>query len=235
MKRRALIAGSVACILGCVAGTERGGAHMAEWVKSAGRVMICDNSIGVGYMGLAGGFRPALGAALNAAGVSYGYVGPHSDAYGSHRSVSGISAVQQSSLLQTDSATYRPRVTILGYCENDLGGAGGGQSRTPAQAIESMRSCIRWAIAGSPWTIPIVRTVVVPQTNGIPGYYSRRDLFVEYNALLPGLCLEEGAVLADIVAPTTTDGLHPDDTATGYPAIAAALAAVIIRSLPGGM
>lgn len=205
-----------------------------RWVQRAGAIMVCDNSLGVGYHGLVGGWRPSLSAALTAAGVSHSYVGPHSDAYGSHRAVSGISAVQQSSQLQTDCATYAPRVTILGYCENDLGGAGGGQSRTPAQAIESMRSCIRWALAGAPWTIPIVRSVIVPQTNGIPGYYSRRDLFVEYNGLLPALCAAEGARHVDIGAPTTSDGLHEDDTPTGYPATGATLAAAIIATLPGG-
>lgn len=207
---------------------------MPQWIRYAGRIMIADNSIGIGYHGLVGGFRPTLGSALTSAGVGYAYVGPYSDAYGAHRSVSGISAYQQSSQLQTDCATYAPRVTILGYCENDLGGAGGGQSRTPAQAIESMRSCIRWSLAGAPWTIPIVRSVIVPQTNGIPGYYSRRELFAEYNTLLPALCAEEGARYVDIGAPTTSDGLHPDDTPTGYPSMGAILAAAVLASLPGG-
>lgn len=207
---------------------------MPQWIRYAGRIMIADNSIGIGYHGLVGGFRPTLGSALTSAGVGYAYVGPYSDAYGAHRSVSGISAYQQSSALQTDCETYDPRVVILGYAENDLGGAGGGQSRTPAQAIASMTSCIGWVRAGAPQAAIIVRTIVVPQNNGIPGYYARRDLFPEYNGLLPSLCASEGCQIADIGAPTTSDGQHPDDASTGYPAIGAILAAAVLSVLPGG-
>lgn len=208
--------------------------EMPRWVAYAGRIMVADNSLGVGYHGLVGGFRAPMSTLLTARGIQHTWVGPYSDAYGAHRSVSGISAVQQSSALQTDCETYDPRIVILGYAENDLGGAGGGQSRTPAQAIDSMTSCIRWARAGAPQAIVLVRTVVVPQTNGIPGYYARRALFAEYNTLVPAMCAAEGAIMVDIGAPTTSDGLHFDDTPTGYPAAAAELVAASVAALPGG-
>lgn len=205
---------------------------MVQWTRHAGRILVADNSIGVGYHGLTGGFRAVMTTQLNALGIQHTWVGPYSDAYGAHRSVSGISAYQQSSTLQTDCETYDPRVVITGYCENDIGGtAAGGQERTPAQAIASLTSCINWIQAGAPQALILVRTIVVPQTNGIPSYYSRRGLFTEYNGLLHALCASEGVTLVDIGAPSTSDGLHPDDTATGYTAIASALTSALLNGV----
>ncbi len=204
--------------------------EMPRWVAHAGRIMVADNSIGVGYTGLVGGYRAQMASLLTARGVQHAWVGPQTDAYGSHRSISGVTADGQSAGLQIDCATYRPRIVVLGYAENDLGTAW-----TAAQTIESVRACVQAARAGAPQAIILVRTAIVPQNNGIPAYYARRDLFGEYNTLVHAMCADEGAIMVDIGAPTTTDGLHLDDTATGYPAAAAELTAAAVAALPGGV
>lgn len=206
---------------------------MASWIRYAGRIMILDNSIGIGYDGLVGGFRPGLTTALTDAGIKSVYVGPNSDAYGAHRAVSGVSAYEQSSSVQSDCSTHRPRIAIIGYAENDIGGSPG-QGRTPAQAITAVSSIIDWVQAGAPQALILVRTIVVPQNDSeLPNYYSRRAYFEEYNSLLPATCTSQGVTCVNIGVPTTGDGLHPDDTATGYPSIATKIATAIIAAIPG--
>lgn len=238
VSRRTVLGALAACALaGCdgrlraddAGACERAGDEMPRWVAYAGRIMIADNSIGVGYLGLVGGFRPGLSAALTARGVGHVYVGPHSDAYGSHRSVSGVTASGQAAGLEADCATYRPRIVVVGYPENDIGTAW-----TAAETIESVRLCVQAVQSGAPQALVIVRSAIVPQTADIPAYHARRDLFAEYNGLGAAMCAAEGARWVDIGAPTTSDGLHPDDTSTGYPSIATTLAAEVVASLPGG-
>lgn len=199
----------------------------ASWIRYAGRIMVVDNSIGVGEEGLVGGFRAVIADELDALDIGHVWVGPYSDAYGSHRAASGTLAADQTSALQTDCETYDPRIVIIGYAENDLG-----TSYTAAQTIASVTACIQWIKAGAPQAIVIVRTAIVPQTNDIPAYYARRALFSEYNTLVPAMCESEGATMVDLGVPTTSDGLHLDDTATGYTAAGTTLAGTIVRLIP---
>lgn len=199
----------------------------SEWIRYAGRIMVADNSIGVGHNGLVGGFRAVISDELDALDIGHVWVGPYSDAYGSHRSISGVLGADQTSALQTDCETYDPRIVIVGYAENDLG-----TSYTAAQTITFVTNCVNWVQAGAPQAIVIVRTAIVPQNATIPAYYARRDLFSEYNTLLPAMCSAEGVYLADIGAPTTSDGLHLDDTSTGYTSAGRTLAGVIVRRIP---
>lgn len=207
---------------------------MTSWVKSAGRIMVMGDSITLGWYSQLGGWRVGLGSALTSAGIGYSYVGPLSDAYGAHRAVIATAASQQTSAVQTDCATYRPRVVIIGWGANDVGGiADGGQGRTAAQAIMSLGDVIDWTTAGAPQAKVFVQTVVVPQTSAIASYWAARATFSELNGLLPALCTSRGATLIDIGAPTTSDGLHPDQTATGYPAMASTIYAAVAAALPG--
>lgn len=205
---------------------------MADWIRNAGRILVMGDSITVGYHGLVGGWRVGLTGALSTAGVAYTTVGPYSDAYGNHRGVSGISAYQQTSGVQTDCETYKPRIIVIGYGANDVGGsAAGGQQRTAAQTITELGEVIDWCQAGAPHAMLFLQTVIVPQNNGIPSYYDRRDIFSELNGLLPALCVSQGVTLIDVGAPDTTDGLHP--SSTGYSSMATAISDALLARIPG--
>jgi lysophospholipase L1-like esterase len=206
---------------------------VATWVRYAGRILIADDSTGVGAQGFVGGWRPGLSAALTAAGVGHTYVGPYSDAYGAHRAVNAISAYQQTSAVQTDCETYDPRLVLIGYGHNDVGGLpDGAQGRTATQAIEALSDVIGWVRAGAPQALIFLRTVIVPQNPTIASHWARREIFEDLNGLLPALALSAGAHLIDVGAPTSTDGMHPD--APGYSAMASTIASAVLAALPGG-
>lgn len=205
---------------------------MASWVRYAGRILVMGDSITVGHNGLVGGWRVGLSTALTTATVQHTYVGPYSDAYGAHRGVSGTAACLQTSAVQTDCETYDPRVIVISYGVNDIGGnADGGQQQTAAQTITAITNVINWCQAGAPQASILVATVVVPQTSAFASYYARRAIHEEYNALLPALCASKGVRLVDMGAPTTSDGVHPD--ADGYADMAATHSAAILAALPG--
>lgn len=207
---------------------------MTSWVRNAGRIMCVGDSIVVGYYGLTGGWRAGLSAALDALGVHHTFVGPYSDAYGAHRGVSGTSAYGQTSALQTDCETYRPRVVLFAYGVNDIGGAAaGGAERSAADTLVEIEECLDWIEAGAPYAEIGVQTVIVPQTNGIPSYYSRRAEVEALNALLPAaVAARSRARQVDVGAPPTTDGVHPSDGA-GYPDMVDAYVAALDAMTPG--
>lgn len=205
---------------------------MARYVRYAGRIMISYDSLGIGYTDLVGGFRPELSAALTAAGVQHSYTGPSSDAYGAHRSVSGTAAVLQTITLQTDCETYDPRVVLLGYGVNDLGGNPDGQQQTVVQFLAGLSDCVAWVQAGAPQAIVIVQSVPIPGP-AFPTYYARRALNEEANTLLPAFCAARNCRLVSINDSDayTSDGVHR--TAAGYTLMATALSNAILAALPG--
>lgn len=192
------------------------------WVRRAGRVWVVGDSIAEGWYDLVGGFRPGLGSALAAAGLSYEYVGTLSDAYGAHDGVAGATASSQTSALQTTAGTLRPRVAVVNIGVNDIGGGS-----TPAACMSSVASIVGWIRAGAPQASVFLTTMVVP-TGGV--YYARRDEIAAGNALLPATAAAAGAHVIDIAAPPTSDGLHP--TAAGYAAMATAIASALVARLP---
>lgn len=231
-----MLGGLAACALvGCASEGAREGDAMAYWIRNAGKIYPKGDSLTEGYHGLLGGWRPGLSAALTAAGVAHSYVGQLSDAYGAHHGVPGISAFQQGGSTQTDCETYDPRIIILGYGTNDVGGlAAGGQARTAAQCVASLTNVINWCQAGAPQALIFMQTLIVPQNAGIPSYYDRREIFEEANSLFPALVLAEGIRLIDVGAPETSDGLHP--TQTGYTAtMAPAIASAVLAAVPGAI
>ena len=202
------------------------GDAMADWIRNAGRILVMGDSITVGYYGLVGGWRAGLTSALSTAGVAHATVGPYSDAYGNHRGVSGICAYQQTSSVQTDCETYKPSIIVSASGANDIGGGA-----TAAQTIAELGEIIDWCRAGAPHAMIELQTVIVPQNNGIPSYYDRRDIFSELNGLLPALCVTYGVSLIDVGAPDTTDGLHP--SSTGYASMATAISSALLARIPG--
>ncbi len=205
---------------------------MAPWVRYAGRVLVMGDSITVGYNGLVGGWRVGLSTALTAATVQHAYVGPYSDAYGAHRGVSGTAACLQTSGVQTDCETYDPRVIVISYGVNDIGGnADGGQQQTAAQTITAITNVINWCQAGAPQATILVASIIIPQTSAFASYYARRSIMEDYNTLLPATCAAEGVRFLDVGAPSTSDGVHPD--ASGYAAQAASIAGAVLAALPG--
>lgn len=231
-RRQALSLLALSPLLACDGRVRSEGADVAPWVRYAGRIMISHDSLGIGYTDLVGGFRPELSAALTAAGVQHSYAGPYSDAYGAHRSVSGTAAVLQTSALQTDCETYDPRVVLLGYGVNDLGGNPDGQQQTVAQFLTGLSNCIAWAQAGAPQAIVIVQSVPIPGP-AFPTYYARRALNEEANSLLPSFCEARRCRFVSINDSDafTSDGVHR--TAAGYTLMAAALSGAILGALPG--
>jgi lysophospholipase L1-like esterase len=229
--RRGLLLGALAA-LGCSVVPRAEGDAMAGWVRYAGRVLVMGDSITLGAQGFVGGWRPGLSSALSAASVGHVYVGPLSDAYGAHRAVSGTSAYQQTSAVQTDCETYDPRVVVIGYGANDVGGTDdGGQGRTAAQTIAELGEAIAWVQAGAPQALVLMQTVIVPQDDTIASYWARRAIFSELNALMPGLATSTGVRLIDVGAPETTDGLHP--SAAGYAAMSSTIASAVLAVIPG--
>lgn len=207
---------------------------MAAWVRYAGRIMCIGDSIVVGYHGLTGGWRAGLSAALTAAGIQHVFVGPYSDAYGAHRGVSGTSAYAQTSAVQTDCETYRPRIVLFAYGVNDCGGAAaGGAERSAADTLVEIEECLDWIEAGAPYASIGVQTVIVPQTNDIPSYYARRAEHEALNAGIPGLAATHArARVVNVGAPPTTDGVHPSDVA-GYPAMVDDYVVALDAMIPG--
>lgn len=232
LRRHALTLAALSPLLACDGRPRSEGADVAQWIRYAGRILAMGDSITIGHNGLVGGWRVGLSSALTAAGVGHTFVGPYSDAYGAHRGVSGTAACLQTSAVQTDCATYGPRLILLNYGVNDIGGsADGGQERTAAQTITAMGGVIDWCQAGAPGAIILVGSIVVPQSPAFASYWARRAIHEEYNSLLPALCDSKGVVFDDAGAPETTDGVHL--SATGYGVRAASIAARLLQFVPG--
>jgi lysophospholipase L1-like esterase len=182
--------------------------------------------------GQVGGWRVYLVSMLFAAGVTAEFVGPYTNV-GAHRGVNGTSAFQQTSQLQTDCATYQPRIVPIALGVNDIGGlADGGQGRTAAQTLTELAECIAWVKAGTPQAIVLVQTVVVPQGPTYPTYWANRLEHVSLNESLPSLCAEHGATVVDVGAPETTDDIHMSDGVAGYQSVARAYFNTIMSMIP---
>lgn len=205
---------------------------MVQWVKNAGRILVMGDSISLGYNSQLGGWRPGLGTQLSSAGIGYQYVGPLADAYGNHNAVISTALVQQTSNIQTMCVTYRPRIVLVGWGVNDIGGvAAGGQGRTSSQALNDLDTVIDWIQAGAPQALIFVQSLVVPQTNDIPSYYAVRADIAAFNTALPARCAAQGAYAIDIGAPPTSDGLHP--TQVGYGLMVTSIFTGVSSALPG--
>lgn len=200
---------------------------MAQWVRYAGRVLVMGDSVTVGYNGLVGGWRVGLSTALTAATVQHTYVGPYSDAYGAHRGVSGDRAGAQGAGFQTDCETYDPRVIIIAYGVNDIGG----EYLDATGTLAALSNCVSLAQAGAPQAIILVQSLIVPSTNDFPTYYANRAENEAVNAALPAWCNARGVRFVDIGNPATSDGVHP--TAAGYATMVTAISAAVLAALPG--
>lgn len=200
---------------------------MTSWIRYAGRIMPCGDSITVGETALIGGWRAILQTTLNAQNLAPVYVGSSSDGYGSYVGGSGTTAQGFAAGLSGLCTTYIPRVVILGWGANDIGGDG----VDATTCLSRLSTCISGARSGAPQAIVLQQTLVVPQNGGTyPAYYAARATFEEVNAALPALCRSLGAELVDIGAPATSDGLHP--TGAGYTSVAAAISSALLRVLP---
>lgn len=230
ISRRAVIAAMAVAATGCVGSVRVQSEDAMMWVGNAGKILCCGDSITVGYHSLLGGWRVGLSSALTASGITHAFAGPYSDAYGSHAGVSGSSASDQSSALQTMCETYDPNIVIVGWGVNDVGGvAAGGRGHSAATALADIEACLEWVIAGAPQARVFQTTLIVPQNNGIPSYYSRVPHFEQVNVGLPALCKSLGVTLIDYGAPPTSDGLHPSQT--GYASMATDIAYHVSGSL----
>jgi lysophospholipase L1-like esterase len=199
---------------------------VAQWVRYAGRIMCAGDSITEGYNDLVGGWRPGLSTALAAAGVGYVYVGPYSDAYGAHRGVAGDRAGAQGAGFQADMETYDPRVVILAYGVNDIGG----EYLDATGTLAALSNVVALTKAGAPQATILMQSLIVPGP-GFPTYYANRAQNVAVNAALPAWCNARGVRFVDIGSPATSDGVHP--TAGGYASQAATIAAAVLAALPG--
>lgn len=196
---------------------------MTDWIRYAGRIMPCGDSITVGETALIGGWRAILQASLNAQNFAPVYVGSSSDGYGSYVGGSGTTAQGFAAGLSGLCTTYSPRVVILGWGANDIGG----DLADAATTLDRMSACIEGVLLGAPQAICLQQTLVVPQS-GV--YYGQRAVFEEVNAALPALCASLGVPLVNIGTPATSDGLHP--TGAGYASMADLIYAALLDALP---
>jgi lysophospholipase L1-like esterase len=200
------------------------------------RIMWCGDSTTSGSAGLVGGMRLDAQDVLIAAGVPFRSVGPSADGFseggflvdGRHYGIGGVTqASRLGGVLTAVQATYTPDVLVLAYGVNDIGGA----TRTGAQALADTETLIGEIIAQDATARIVVRDCL--RLAGYPAYAAYESERAAYNAGIDALVAAQVALGRRVAAwhltsdPTTSDGLHPDDTATGYPSMAASAAAAI--------
>ena len=184
-------------------------------MASVGSIMACGDSITVGELGLTGGWRSGVASRLTAAGIAYSYVGPITDAYGSHRGESGTTAIAQvGAVIEANATTYQPDVAILAYGMNDIGMGNG-----PTAFLAALDDIVGWLRVGAPQVRILVLSVIRPGPN-LYGYETYLADYDTVNAALPAWCDARLCTFVDIGAPTTSDGVHPVDGASGYDVMA---------------
>lgn len=188
------------------------------------KFMACGDSIVVGYLGLVGGWRPVADALCRNVGRSISFVGPYNDT-GFHRGVSGDRLTFVAAALPTFAAeltTYVPDVVLLAWGANDIG-----NGVTVANALIALNSIIDQCRTSRPSCTVLVQTIILPLGGAYAAFAAQA---VAFNAALPAVCAAKNCTLVDVGVIATSDGIHPTDTATGYPAQGAIIAPAIVTA-----
>ncbi len=201
------------------------------WIRSAGRIMPCGDSITVGHNALTGGWRKKLFADLATARIKFVSVGPYTTSSPgmtetAHRGVSGDRASSAVTILASQFSTYNPALIILGFGMNDLGNGEGSTAY-----LSNIGSIMTLAKAATFARVVIVQTLILP-TSAYPPYYADIADYQTSQAALPALVQQKSCVLSDIGTPALSDGVHPSDGASGYDAMATGLYNTILSSIP---
>ena len=212
----------------------------AQWEPE--RILWVGDSTTAGLVGNTGGFRLRLQDQLIAAGMPFTTVGPTADGFseggyvvdGRHY---GVGAATQASrlggVLTGVMTTYPSEIAVLRLSINDIGPG----TKTGAQCLADTETLIGEVIA-----LNATQRIVIGDClsfGAYAPYLANEGERLAYNAGLDVLAAAQRALGRRVVAwhltsdPTTSDGLHPDDTATGYPSMAISGAAAIqaVRAL----
>lgn len=212
----------------------------AQWEPE--RILYAGDSTTVGSGGLVGGFRLRLQDQLIAQGMPFTTVGPSGDGFseggypvdGKHYGVGGVTqASRLGGVLTGVMTTYPSEILVLGFGVNDIGGG----TKTGAQALADTETLIGEVVALNASQRIVIRDCL--KLASYPAYAANEAERLVYNAGLDALATAQRALGRRVVRwaltsdPTTSDGLHPDDTATGYPSMAVSGAAAIqaVRAL----
>ncbi len=203
---------------------------MPNWIRNAGKIMCCGDSITVGYDGLTGGWRKKFLNDLNALGVKFATVGPYTTdspgmSWPNHLGLSGDRAEFATVFFAGEVSARDPSIIIYGWGMNDLG-----NGRTPTQYLNDIDTLIDGAQANG-FAIHLIQTLILPTADD-PTYYANIANYVTAQAALPARVAAQGCRLVDVGAPTLADGVHPADGAGGYDLMATRILAAVLAAIP---
>ena len=201
------------------------------WKRNAGKIMCAGDSITVGFNALTGGWRKKLFADLATAGIAFTAVGPYSSSSPgmsatAHRGLSGDKASAAKTGLGAEVATADPDVIVYGFGMNDLGSG----TSTAAQYLNDMDACIDAAQANVFFAVHLVQTLIRPTSPH--SYFSNVSRFDTAQTDLPARVSAQGGAIINVGAPSLSDGVHPNDGASGFDAMATAIYNAILAAIP---
>lgn len=203
-------------------------------LENLGRVLTIGDSITRGLNADTGGWRRFVESELLAAGVPWTAVGPFTTGSSgctqkAHGGLNNDTTADRAATIVAQVTAAMPQVIIWALGVNDIGSAVAPPRVSPAQYITNLTALLDAADGIVPTVQHLIQTIIVPTAG------SGLDYLAEYataNASLATLCAGRArCTLVNVGAPTRDDGVHPVDTAGGYPAMGVTLAAAL-RALP---